>query len=406
MWFSKKKKEDRGKSLNHGKKWSDDEILKLLEGLANGASIKEISKTLGREESAVALKFSSIDAKKRSGSWAPEETYRLIYLWNKKYSLAQIAYDLGRKITSVKGKIISLEKLSADKVIPLPEDAKNSSFDFKYPLGKKVFPALPTQPYKAQLNSADINEKVKEYALKGYAIDHMAEQIGITGKAVAEILMQLKLWDEYDLVTLKLAEERVFSPPKLGKEKNLYETLLKTREEEEKQAVQYIKKLISSPEGTTIEFKETFWKNIHTKNQDVEVVHTALKNVNAFLNTRGGDLLIGVNDKTREVEGIELDEYKDDEEYSRRISDAIHNSMNDIKHLINLEIVSINEKKVFHINVQASDKPIHIVHKAYNKSKAGIGIDHDHFYAREGDSAILKRGKDLLLYIKNQFPDY
>ena len=26
MWFSKKKKNDRGKSLNHGKKWSDDEI--------------------------------------------------------------------------------------------------------------------------------------------------------------------------------------------------------------------------------------------------------------------------------------------------------------------------------------------------------------------------------------------
>ena len=63
----------------------------------------------------------------------------LIYLRNKKYSLAQIAYDLGRKITSVKGKIISLEKLSTDKEIPLPEAAKNNSFDFKYPLGKKIF---------------------------------------------------------------------------------------------------------------------------------------------------------------------------------------------------------------------------------------------------------------------------
>ena len=73
------------------------------------------------------------------------------------------------------------------------------------------------------------------------------------------------------------------------------------------------------------------------------------------MNTRGGDIIIGVVDKTKEIAGIEFDFYKDDETYYRKIYDHIHNSMDDVKHLVRLEIVELNGNKVFHINIRPSE---------------------------------------------------
>ena len=44
-------------------------------------------------------------------------------------------------------------------------------------------------------------------------------------------------------------------------------------------------------------FKSSLRVNLHTGNQDSRIEHDALKTLAAFLNTRGGTLVIGVDDK-------------------------------------------------------------------------------------------------------------
>jgi len=405
MWFKKKSKEP-GK--NHNKRWTSEEIKTLLSGLNNNASFKDIAKTLGREESAVLNKYLSIDRKRRSGGWSPEETLRLIYLWNNNYSTDQIAYDLDRKRTSVDGKLAWLPSDRSDKKISIPEKIKDIKFKYDYPFGEHLVSfedkKIHSKPSKSQ-DTQDINQRIKDLALKGYEIDHISELVNLSGENVIQSMEEMNIYDEYESLILKRSEDRVFSQPIKGIEKSDYANLLVSREEEEKKAVTYIKKLISSPEGTTIEFKESFWRSKISRERCPDTIHSTIKNINAFLNTLGGDIIIGVVDGTKEVVGIEFDFYKNDETYYRKIYDHIHNSMEDIKHLVRLGIVELNEKKVFHINVQPSDKPVYLVNKDYNKFMK-YAHDHDLFYSREGDSAILKRGKELFNYIKRQFPDY
>ena len=182
-----------------------------------------------------------------------------------------------------------------------------------------------------------------------------------------------------------------------GNEKNIFEELLIKREQEENKAKDYVKRLISSPEGTQTEFKETFWRCTRTKeNNNKDVIHSSIKNINAFFNTKGGDLVIGVRDYDRDVVGITFDGYKDDETYIRRIRDRIKNSMKGkFSHLFDITIVEIKKQKLCLITVEASYEPIFLHDKKYK--------DRELFYVREGDSAVLYEGRDMINYIQNAF---
>lgn len=70
--------------------------------------------------------------------------------------------------------------------------------------------------------------------------------------------------------------------------------------------VNSIAALIEKGEGQSIEFKETFSLNTRTGDKDPKIVDASIKAVAAFLNSRGGTLLIGVSDRG-EIKGIERD---------------------------------------------------------------------------------------------------
>jgi len=55
--------------------------------------------------------------------------------------------------------------------------------------------------------------------------------------------------------------------------------------------------LIKKGESEKIEFKSTLRTNLYTKEIDKKIELSVLKTINAFLNSNGGTLLIGVNDK-------------------------------------------------------------------------------------------------------------
>jgi Putative DNA-binding domain len=81
--------------------------------------------------------------------------------------------------------------------------------------------------------------------------------------------------------------------------------------------------LIKRGESKTLEFKSTLrWNLKEDRKDDQGVTHAALKTIAAFLNTDGGDLLIGVADDGSIV-GIERDKLENDDKFMRHLPAAL-----------------------------------------------------------------------------------
>ena len=81
--------------------------------------------------------------------------------------------------------------------------------------------------------------------------------------------------------------------------------------------------LIDKGEGNQIEFKSSFSLNLYTqKKRDIDIETTSLKTLVAFLNTSGGDLIIGIKDDSS-VFGIHKDGFKSEDEYKRKIAEQV-----------------------------------------------------------------------------------
>ncbi len=73
--------------------------------------------------------------------------------------------------------------------------------------------------------------------------------------------------------------------------------------------------LIKQGESKTLEFKSTLrWNLVEDRKDDKVITHAALKTVAAFLNTEGGDLLLGVADDGSVV-GIEVDRFESNDQF-------------------------------------------------------------------------------------------
>jgi hypothetical protein len=87
--------------------------------------------------------------------------------------------------------------------------------------------------------------------------------------------------------------------------------------------------LIKRGESKTLEFKATLRWNLKEDQQDDKAVtHEVLKTIAAFLNTEGGDLLIGVGDDGS-VLGIERDQLKSDDMFIHHLGQAVRNGLGD-----------------------------------------------------------------------------
>ena len=84
---------------------------------------------------------------------------------------------------------------------------------------------------------------------------------------------------------------------------------------------QWIESLIGDPESETLEFKEVL-KGDPDADDAKEMTRQAMRTINAFLNTEGGRLIIGVHDRTREVTGLEGDPGLDADTIEKKIDQA------------------------------------------------------------------------------------
>lgn len=153
-----------------------------------------------------------------------------------------------------------------------------------------------------------------------------------------------------------------------------------------------IQDILKIGETPKIEFKSTIRTNLHTKQFDKRMELEILKTITAFLNSSGGNLLIGVSDE-REVLGLEIDKFQNEDKMALHITNLIKNHIgNQFLPFIKFHITKIEDKRVMLIVCKESAKRVFM--KNENKEE---------FYVRNGPSSVKLEGSSLVDYIQHKF---
>ena len=131
-----------------------------------------------------------------------------------------------------------------------------------------------------------------------------------------------------------------------------------------------ILKLIGQGEGNQIEFKSTLRFNLHTKKRDKTLEFQVLKEIVAFINTEGGDLLIGVDDKGK-ILGIQLDGFASNDKYLLHLNDLIKDHIG-LEHRENLDyrFEKVRDKEVLRVICRKSKHPAYLDGDIYVRNAA------------------------------------
>ena len=153
-----------------------------------------------------------------------------------------------------------------------------------------------------------------------------------------------------------------------------------------------IRKLINTKENDKIEFKQTFNIDIKTLTARKDLEFVCFKTIAGFLNTKGGDLLIGVSDNS-EILGIdnEVNNFHkgSTDIFLQFVANKIQNIFGkEIYLLLKWNIVKFQNKNLLRIQCEPSNKEIYI---------------NNEFYVRANPRTDKLEGKALVNYIKERF---
>ena len=161
--------------------------------------------------------------------------------------------------------------------------------------------------------------------------------------------------------------------------------------------VQKIRRLVRSGESKILEFKQSFSLDVREqrKGKDKDIEEACLKTIVAFLNTDGGELIIGVKDEG-EFSGLETEISKFYEGSEDRF--LLH-LKNRIKERIGAEYFSsyINSKLI------EVDKNCTVLLVNCEVSKTPCYLDGNHFYVRTNPATDKLEGPRLVKYVKTKF---
>jgi hypothetical protein len=159
-----------------------------------------------------------------------------------------------------------------------------------------------------------------------------------------------------------------------------------------------IKDIIKNGESQCVEFKASLLWDMKKKSPNKDIQHAIMKTITGFMNTQGGTLLIGVNDK-KEVVGLE----NDLKNIKKKNLDGFENFFNIIfTNMIGLEFrknvevtfKKVNKKDICVINVKASKKPVYL-----KDSK------NESFYIRAGNATHPLKISEATRYIEDNFKE-
>lgn len=154
-----------------------------------------------------------------------------------------------------------------------------------------------------------------------------------------------------------------------------------------------IVEMIKEGEKEDLEFKSTLRVNLHTNEIDKRIEYATLKTISAFMNSKGGILLLGVSN-SGEILGVEKDRFENNDKLNLHLTNLIKEKIGK-QHLNNLYIQSTNaeDKTVIKIDCLKSKTPIFL---------KNISSDEE-FYIRIGPASVQIKGSQLVEYIEKRF---
>ena len=156
--------------------------------------------------------------------------------------------------------------------------------------------------------------------------------------------------------------------------------------------------LIKRGESKTLEFKSTLrWSLKEDRKDDKGVTHAVLKTIAAFLNTEGGDLLIGVADD-RSIVGIERDQLENDDKFMLHLTQVVRNGLGDrAGTCIDPKTQIVQGKTVCVVSCQRSPEPVFLRWKGMEATPEGD------FYVRSGPGTAKLPPESAREYIRTRF---
>ena len=156
--------------------------------------------------------------------------------------------------------------------------------------------------------------------------------------------------------------------------------------------------LIKQGESKTLEFKSTLrWNLREDRKDDKRVTHAALKTIAAFLNTEGGDLLLGVSDDGGIV-GIERDGFDSDDRFMLHLSQVVRNGLGArAGTCIDPRMQFVEGKGICVVSCQRSPEPVFLTWKGGETAREGD------FFVRGGPGTMKLSPDDAREYVRTRF---
>ena len=155
-----------------------------------------------------------------------------------------------------------------------------------------------------------------------------------------------------------------------------------------------ILRLARDGESERLEFKSTLRTNLETGETDKRMEKAVLKTIVAFLNTDGGNLLIGVDDDG-EVIGADLQSFENKDKMGLHLTNLISSKIgNSFLPYISFNLVDFDDKVVIRVKCDPCPLPVF-----YKDGKTEI------FFVRSGPRTEELTGTTLLGYVKNREGD-
>jgi len=156
--------------------------------------------------------------------------------------------------------------------------------------------------------------------------------------------------------------------------------------------------LLKQRESRTLEFKSTLRWNLREEKKDPSVVtHAVLKTIAAFLNTDGGDLLIGVADN-RSIVGIEADRFDSEDKFLLHLSHVIGAALGDrAGTCVDAKLETMKGKTVCLVSCQRSPEPVYLKWRELEAHEDGD------FYVRSGAQTVDLDAESRTRYIATRW---
>ena len=155
-----------------------------------------------------------------------------------------------------------------------------------------------------------------------------------------------------------------------------------------------IQRLIRDGESNRLEFKSTLRTNLETGETDKRMEKAVLKTIVAFLNTDGGNLLIGVDDDGDMI-GADIQSFENKDKMGLHLTNLIASKIgNSFLPFITFNLIDFDDKVVIRVKCDPCPMPVF-----YKDGKIEI------FYVRSGPRTEELTGMTLISYIKNRESD-